>query len=529
MALEHGISASSYELRPSRNQGDLDDDAAYLARIGKQQVLKRNFGFTSMVGLACTLMSTWEGVLVVFAGGYQNGGSAGLIYGFLLIWVGTLSVFVVIGELASIAPTAGGQYHWVYLLAPSSYRKILSYVTGWTTCIGWLAATATTSLFCSSLVQALIVLNNDTYIPTRWQGTLLLWAAIFVAITVNLAASPVLPKLEGLILVIHIAGFFGILIPLLYLGPKASTKDVFTTFVNGGEWPTNGLSFFVGLAGNSVAFLGSDGAVHMSEEIKNARTNVPRAIISGIMINGLLGFGMLLAVLYCAGDLTVAFASPTGFPFIEILTSATGSRGGTSAMVSIIVIIAFVATIGSLTTTSRQLWAFARDRGVPGWQSLSKIDERSKIPIWAIIVVSIIPCLLSLINIGSDTIFNDFLSLVLAGFFTSYEIPAILLLYHRCTGSIRSLSDDSTNSDMLTEKLSWGPWRLSGAWGIANNIFACIYLPIIIFFSFFPPSSTVTPQTMNYSVLVYGATVIFSLLYYIAWGKRVYSGPVVEA
>ncbi|KAJ8061631.1 hypothetical protein OCU04_009438 [Sclerotinia nivalis] len=473
MAPEHGISASSYELRPSRNQGDLDDDAVYLARIGKQQVLKR--------------------------------GPAGLIYGgFFLIWVGILSVFVVIGELASIAPTAGGQYHWVYLLAPPSYRKILSYVTGthpyppcirsnmremWhanegllsgcTTCIGWLAATATTSLFCSSLVQALIVLNNDTYIPTRWQGTLLLRATIFVAITVNLAASPILPKLEGLILVIHIAGFFGILIPLLYLGPKASSKDVFTTFVNGGGWPTNGLSFFIGLAGNSVAFLGSDGAVHMSKEIKNARTNVPKAIISGIMINGLLGFGMLLAVLYCAGDLTVAFASPTNFPFIEILTSATGSRGGTSAMVSVIVIIAFVATIGSLTTTSRQLWAFARDRGVPGWRSLSKIDERSKIPIWAIVVVSIIPCLLSLINIGSDTIFNDFLSLVLAGFFTSYEIPAILLLYHRCKGSIRPLSDDSNHSDMPTEKLSWGPWRLSGAWGIANNIFACI------FFSFF--------------------------------------------
>lgn len=70
--------------------------------------------------------------------------------------------------------------------------------------------------------------------------------------------------LEGFILVIHIAGFFGILIPLLYLAAKASTKDIFTTFVNGGEWPTDGLSFSVGLAGNSVAFLGSDGAVHVS-------------------------------------------------------------------------------------------------------------------------------------------------------------------------------------------------------------------------------------------------------------------------
>lgn len=42
MAPERGVSANFHELRRSRNQGDvdLDDDALYLARIGKQQVLK---------------------------------------------------------------------------------------------------------------------------------------------------------------------------------------------------------------------------------------------------------------------------------------------------------------------------------------------------------------------------------------------------------------------------------------------------------------------------------------------------------
>lgn len=63
----------------------------------------------------------------------DSGGPAGLIYGFLLIWAGTTSVFVVMGELASVVPTAGGQYHWVFLLAPKSSRKILSYVTGMST------------------------------------------------------------------------------------------------------------------------------------------------------------------------------------------------------------------------------------------------------------------------------------------------------------------------------------------------------------------------------------------------------------
>ena len=37
---------------------------------------------------------------------------------------------------------------------------------------------------------------------------------------------------------------------------KASAHDVFTQFSNGGGWPTQGLSFFVGLVGNVFAMFG---------------------------------------------------------------------------------------------------------------------------------------------------------------------------------------------------------------------------------------------------------------------------------
>jgi hypothetical protein len=53
-----------------------------------------------------------------------------LIYGFFLTWLGTLSTFIVMGELSSMVPTAGGQYHWVSILAPDSIKRFASYVTG---------------------------------------------------------------------------------------------------------------------------------------------------------------------------------------------------------------------------------------------------------------------------------------------------------------------------------------------------------------------------------------------------------------
>lgn len=65
-------------------------------------------------------------------------------------------------------------------------------------------------------------------------------------------------------LIIHVAGFFALLIPLVSLGPRGNTTEIFTDFLNLGGWPTQELSFFIGLAGYSAAFLGTDGAVHVS-------------------------------------------------------------------------------------------------------------------------------------------------------------------------------------------------------------------------------------------------------------------------
>jgi amino acid transporter len=90
-------------------------DTERLALLGKKQVLKRRFGFISIFGFAVCELITWETVLALFSQGFNNGGPAGLVYGFLIAWLSTLSVYTVISELASMAPIAGGQYYWVYM------------------------------------------------------------------------------------------------------------------------------------------------------------------------------------------------------------------------------------------------------------------------------------------------------------------------------------------------------------------------------------------------------------------------------
>src|SRR3954468_15533665 len=106
------------------------------------------------------------------------------------------------------------------------------------------------------MIQGLITLTVPTYEPKPYQGTLLLWAVIFFAVVINVVVSSMLSKFEGLILILHIVGFFAVLISMITLAPHSDASFVFTTFQNGGGWPTQGLSFFVGMIGNVFAFVG---------------------------------------------------------------------------------------------------------------------------------------------------------------------------------------------------------------------------------------------------------------------------------
>ena len=93
-----------------------------------------------------------------------------------------------------------------------------------------------------------------------------------------------------------------------------------------------------------------------------------------VLINGSLGFGMLIAVLFCLGNLEEALNTPTGYPYMEIFRQATDSVSGALGMTSIILIIGICTIFGLLAATSRQFWSFARDRAVPGWRIWSKVS-----------------------------------------------------------------------------------------------------------------------------------------------------------
>ncbi|KIV98562.1 hypothetical protein, variant [Verruconis gallopava] len=549
----------------------LASDVDVLAKLGKKQVLKRRFGFWSLFAFAVCELITWETVLALLSQGYDNGGPAGLVYGFIIAWSSTLSVYICISELASMAPIACGQYFWVYMLAPKRYKKAASYIIGWLTSLAWVATVATESLFAGTIIQGILVLNYPDYGYERWQGTLLTWAVILVNVLINVLTPGALPKFEITIMALHICGFVAILATLLSTADIGTARSVWLTSLNEGGWSTQGLSYCVGFMGNVATFVGADASVHMAEEVENAALNIPRAIVAGMCINGVIGFAMMIVALYCLGDPTSVLETATGFPFLQIFLNSVKSTAGAIGMGVIVLILTWMCALGITTTASRMTWSFARDKGTPGSRILSRVSKRTKVPNFAVFTVAAIAALLVLIYIGSAVAFNDVISLTITGFYGSYFLPCALLFWHRIKGhilpygsSVSSAQETTTldpmvgtaEGDVLHEKSStnkalftapeaasgnghaevghvevkliWGPWKIPGIIGIINNAYACFYMIFVIFWSVWPPATPVQANTMNYSVVVTGGVMILSAVWYYIRARKVYDGPILE-
>ncbi|KAL2043899.1 hypothetical protein N7G274_003419 [Stereocaulon virgatum] len=489
-------------------------DEAILARFGKRQQLRRGFGLLPVIGLTSTLMITWEVITATLLNGLENGGPAGLIYGYLFVWVGaTLQAFVM-AEMASMIPLAGGPFNWVAILSPPWCKKFLSYLAGWLTVITWQALVAGTAYVSGTLIQGLLILNYPNYGYQRWHGTMLFYAALAFALFVNTFLGRLLPRIESGMLFFHILGFFGLIIPLVYLAPHRPASEVFGNFLNLGDFKTSGLSFFVGLVTAMDAFPGLDAADHIAEEIQNAPIVIPLSMGISTTLNGLLGFAMLIALMFCMPtDISGTLNSDTYYPFMTIYQYAVGSNAGATAMASIVIVAQFFATVGIVATASRMLWAFAREGGLPGSKYVARVDQRTYLPLYAIGTTAVINILLALINIGSAVGFGAFISLIVASYYSSFILAASVMLNKRL---------NTPDAD-----IPWGPFKL-GKFGVPVTVLAILYSVLGAFFSMWPTMMNPTWETMNYCVFVFGGVLIFSMLFWIVYGRKHYTGPVIE-
>lgn len=114
-----------------------------------------------------------------------------------------------------------------------------------------------------STMQGLIALNVKDYVWHPYHGTLLTIAAITFSIAFNTVLARKLPLIEGIVLILHLAGLFAIIIPLWVMAPRANARTALLDFTNYGGWPSTGLSAMIGLTAPLSVQIGYDCSVHM--------------------------------------------------------------------------------------------------------------------------------------------------------------------------------------------------------------------------------------------------------------------------
>ncbi|KAH7028897.1 amino acid/polyamine transporter I [Microdochium trichocladiopsis] len=460
-------------------------------------------------------MATWETLLSTMGLALVSGGTVSLVYGFLLSFVGNVCIAMSLSEPASMHPNAGGQYFMISELSSSRTRAILSFYTGWISLLGWVALTASAPFGAANIIQGVVVLNYEDYVPQTWHWYLIYVAVTLIAFGLNIFGGRVLPVLENLIMALHVIFFFMILIATLVLarGNYQPAEFVFTQFSNGTGWDSDFVAWGIGMVTSAYIMIGYDSAAHMAEEMPDPRRGVPRAMIGSIIVNGIMGFAIVIAVLFSIQDFDAALSARTGFPIIEIFRQLTGGSNlaAASAMSCTIAVSAALATVGLVASTSRTLWSFARD-GAPAFSGkIARISRRTHVPFNAVAVVIVAVLLLGALNVASTAGFSAVLSITVVGLSLSYLVPIVAMLYRRLR-----------TPDML----AWGPWRMNPVVGVAVNVASIVYVLFLTALLVLPTTVPVVAANMNYASLILGGVVILVSVDWVLRARKSFKGPV---
>ena len=209
-------------------------------------------------------------------------------------------------------------------------------------------------------------------------------------------------------------------------------------------------------------------------------------------------------------NLRLVLETKTGYPFIQIFYNSTGSLAATNALTSIVIILGFCTTFTIMAGSSRQLFAFARDGALPFSRWIATVRPGYDVPVNAIIVIFIISAILSLINIGSPLAFSVITSLGTGTLSTSYIVCIGVVVWRKISGQ-----------PMLPSRFNMG--RI---FGLFVNLVALGWLCVVLIIAFFPLFPNPDAAGMNWSIVVWAGVIVFSIIYFIVWGRKVYDGPV---
>ncbi|KAI5303258.1 Multifunctional pyrimidine synthesis protein CAD [Ascosphaera pollenicola] len=491
-------------------QGELSNADAALANMGYKSELPRNLGMMSILGLSFAIMAAPFGLSTTLYITLADGQCVSIIWGWVLVTLISIGIASSLAEICSVYPTAGGVYYWSAMLSTKKWAPVMSFVDGWLTLVGNWTVTLSINFSGAQIILSAISLWNEDFVANEWQTVLMFWAVMLVCALVNIFGSRFLDLINKVCIYWTASSVVVIMVTILSMADhRHNGKYVFGHYdASKSGWPS-GWAFFVGLLQPAYTLTGYGMVAAMCEETQNPHREVPKAIVLSVVAAGITGVAYLVPILFVLPPVDFLLAVKSGQPIGVIFKYATGSTGGGSGLLFLIMGIHVFAGIGALTAASRCTYAFARDGAIPFSGLWSKVSRRLEVPLWGIILATSVDCLLSLIYFGSDAAFNAFTGVATICLSTSYGLPVLISLVRR------------------RENVKHAPFSL-GRFGFLINSITVVWVVFATILFCMPVSLPVDASSMNYASVVFAGFASISLIFYIVSARNSFKGPPVS-
>ncbi len=483
----------------TKNNAEMDSDALELQKMGYKQELERRMGGFSNFAISFSIICILAGGIGAFPFALSAGGGASVGIGWLVGAAFAMVVAAAMAQIASAYPTAGALYHWGSILGGRGW----GWATAWFNLLGLIFVTASVNFglydfFFKTLITPLLDIDpaNLGYMH----------AVLFVGVV---TASQAFLNHRGIKLTSMLTDMSGYLIfavavlltlSLLHFSPVSLDFSRLFTFKNytgteGGTWPDAtgmGMAFLLGLLLTTYTITGFDASAHTSEETKNAPVNVPRGILRAVFWSAL--FGYLMVATFVLTMSSVDDGVKQGFGFLSELMKPLPPA--LNVILSIGIFVAnYLCGLACLTSTSRMMYAFARDGGLPASDTLKKVNPAHNTPVAAIWV--------SAVAVFAATLYGDAYLVLATG--------SAVLLYLSYISPIAA--------GLLAEGKTWthkGPFNLKGASKLIA-VLAIIGGAVLAFVGIQPPNEKVL-------YLVVGLAIVLLILWS-AGVRSTFKGP----
>jgi amino acid transporter len=486
---------------------DHHEDLKVLHGMGYAQELSRSMSKFSNFAISFSIICILSGGINSFAQAISSVGGAGAGIGWIVGCLLSGMFALAMAQIASAFPTAGGLYHWASILG----SRFWGWLTAWLNLLGLItvlgAINIGTAYFFAGTFGSMVGFTGTDMQVVTFVAAITIVQAIFNHIGIK--ATTFLTDISGYLIFATTAV---LVVACLYFAPAIDISRLWTFTNYSGEAGGNvfpqsdnvGYLFLLCLLLPVYTITGYDASAHTSEETKNAATSVPQGIVSAVFWSSIVGWVMICAITLAIPDMATAAGQGWGMFFATM--DAILPAGLKTLLYVGILIAQFLCGLATVTSSSRMLFAFSRDDGMPvASKALATVSPKYRTPvnaIWTSTVLCILYVVLAMsIKIGETSIYVIVVNSTLVFLFLSFTVPLVAGLFAYGTAK-------------------WpnpGPWAMSAGVYKLVTVLSVVGMGVILFIAVAPPNERVLYVVLGFIAL--------ALVLWVAVENRRFEGP----